>query len=206
MNLACVVRHAGDGVYQSHSSLVPHLTQGTLGDDAASLKRWTNHMAFCLEEALEHEFQLPPEQISQGVKALHDALGWDASVGHVIPSAPLAAGTWDEAVETCSQVFQQYGLPATVAKEWHVELKNVHGADPPVIPDLGGMLQSCRDFGLIVAVCTSDDRAPTDNSLRNWNVTDLVDVRTHRTGETLIVVFAWSRSSPSNCLVKTCCS
>ena len=133
-------------------------------------------MTFCMEKALEDELQLSPEIITKGVKALHDALGWDASVGHVIPSAPLAAGTWQEAVETCSHVFQQYGLSSSVASEWHAELKNLHGADPPVIPNLGDMLQSCRDLGLIVAVCTSDDRSPTNNALRNWNITNLVDV------------------------------
>jgi len=133
-------------------------------------------MTFCLEEALQHELSLPENQIQRGVKALHDALGWDASVGHVVPSAPLAAGTWEEAVETCSTIFQAYGLPANAAQKWHAELKNVHAADPPVIPDLGGMLQSCRDMGMIVAVCTSDDRGPTNNALKNWNITDLVDV------------------------------
>lgn len=136
-------------------------------------------MTLCLEEALQHEFCMPQAQIESSVKALHNRLGWDASVGHVIPSAPLAAGTWEEAVEMCSQLFQSFGLSPNAAKEWHSQLKNVHGADPPVIANLSGMLQSCRrDFGMIVAVCTSDDRAPTNASLKNWNVTNLVDVRT----------------------------
>jgi phosphoglycolate phosphatase-like HAD superfamily hydrolase len=129
---------------------------------------------------MEHaliELQLSREIIAQAIKALHDKLGWDASVGHVIPSAPLAAGTWQEAVELSSNVFQHYGLSSSVASEWHKELRNVHEADPPVISNLCDMLQSCRDLGLIVAVCTSDDRSPTNNALRNWSITHLVDVR-----------------------------
>lgn len=131
-----------------------------------------------LSNALELELHLPPAQIQRDVAALHDSLGWDASVGHVVPSAPLAAGTWEEAVERCSTLFQQFGLSAHVASQWHAELKNLHGADPPTIPNLEEMLQSCRNLGMIVAVCTSDDRAPTDASLKNWDITSLVDVST----------------------------
>ena len=36
---------------------------------------------------------------------------------------------------------------------------------------------------MIVAVCTSDDRAPTNASLKNWNVTNLIDVRTTAASE-----------------------
>ena len=93
-------------------------------------------MTFCLEEALQHELRLPQADIESHVKALHDLLGWDASVGHVIPSAPLAAGTWEEAVEMCSTLFQSLGLSPNAAKEWHGRVKNVHSADPPVIPNL----------------------------------------------------------------------
>lgn len=149
---------------------------GTLGDDAASLKRWVEHMTNRLSKSLQYELHKLPAEIQRDVTALHDSLGWDASVGHVVPSAPLAAGTWEEAVERCSTLFQMFGLSANAASDWHAELKNLHGADPPVIHDLGGMLQSCRDLGMIVAVCTSDDRAPTDSSLNNWNITNLIDV------------------------------
>ena len=129
-----------------------------------------------LSEALEHQLSLSEQQIQQDVRTFHNTIGWDASVGHVVPSAPLAAGTWEEAVERCSTLFQRFGLPEYAAREWHGEVKNVHGADPPVIPNLGGMLQSCRDFGLKIAVCTSDDRKPTDNALHNWKITNLIDV------------------------------
>jgi hypothetical protein len=119
-------------------------------------------------------------QEEEEVHAFHQVIGWNASEGRLVPSAPLAAGTWDEQVERCSTLFQnRCGLPAHVAHEWHSELSNLHGADPPVIANLRELLHSCRaEFGMLVAVCTSDDRAPTDAALDHWNITDLIDVST----------------------------
>lgn len=129
-----------------------------------------------LSKALEYELHKQPAEIQRDVDALHESLGWDSSVGHVIPSAPLAAGTWEEAVERCSTVFQKFGLSENVASAWHAELKNVHGADPPTIPNLAEMLQDCHDLGMIVAVCTSDNRIPTDAALENWKITHLINL------------------------------
>jgi hypothetical protein len=157
------------------------LTSGTLGNDAASLQRWVNHMTSRLTSALLVEQQqrlvlLSSEeedrrdvlllQEEEEVHAFHQVIGWNASEGRLVPSAPLAAGTWDEQVERCSTL-------------WHSELSNLHGADPPVIANLRELLHSCRaEFGMLVAVCTSDDRAPTDAALDHWNITDLIDVST----------------------------
>lgn len=150
---------------------------GTLGADAASLKRWVEHMTNRLTSALEEKL-VSQDIIEDNVKALYQVIGWDASIGRVVPSAPLAAGTWEEQVETCSTLFQTFGLPSHVAQEWHKELSNhLHNTDPPLIDDLRGLLQKCHDFNMRVAICTSDDRAPTDASLRNWDITDLVHVR-----------------------------
>lgn len=154
---------------------------GTLGADAASLKRWVDHMTNRLTSALE-ETLVSQDVIKKNVQALHQVIGWDASIGRSVPSAPLAAGTWDEQVETCSTLFQMFGLPSHVAQEWHKELSHdLHGTDPPLIDDLRGLLQKCHDFNMRVAICTSDDRVPTDAALRNWDIADLVNVRSEQT-------------------------
>jgi hypothetical protein len=149
---------------------------GTLGADGESLKRWVEHMTNRLTCALEGHL-VAQDVIEQDVSYFYNSIGWDASVGTVVPSAPLAAGTWEEQVETCSTLFRKFGLLPHLAQEWHNEVSMLHGADPPVIADLRGLLIKCRELGMLVAICTSDDRNPTDASLKNWGITDLVHVR-----------------------------
>jgi phosphoglycolate phosphatase len=152
-----------------------HNNTGTLGDDSGSLKKWMNHMTDCFTECLRKNHYYESE-ISTIIQSLHNRLGWDNSIQNVISSAPLAVGTWEESIETCCNVAELCGLePRTLPRQWHAKLNNVHGSDPPIIPNLIEMIQSCRDLGLIVAICTSDDRTSTDSAIRNWNISDLID-------------------------------
>lgn len=160
--------------------------EGTLGDDAASLKRWVNHMSTHLTLALE-ERKVPLDEIQSNVQVFYQTIGWDDRIGRLVPSAPLAAGTWEEQVEQCSTLFSNHcGLPPTTAQEWHDQVSTLHAADPPIIDNLREMIQTCHNFGMKVAVCTSDDRIPTNVALENWGITDLIDVR--RTTKRVYVV------------------
>jgi len=138
-------------------------------------------------------------------------LGWDADRDDVVPSAPLAAGTWEEQVETASTLFQEFGMEngSDKARQWHGDMGNLHGNDPPVIDDLRGMILSCRKAGLLVAICTSDDRSATDVALSNWGLTDLIDFSicgdevTHSkpSAQPLQLLCKEAQLEPSNCIV-----
>jgi len=166
---------------QQLASLKSHLARakmivfdkdGTLGDCSSSLKRWAHYMTDRLEAALVDHGSA---HVEQHVRAFHSAIGWDARRGDVVPSAPLAAGTWSEQVVATAALLRTFGLSPHLAKQWNDELGNVHSQDEPVIANLKDMLLQCRELGLRVAVCTSDDRTPTDLALGHWGITNLVE-------------------------------
>jgi hypothetical protein len=118
------------------------------------------------------------EQIIGAVARFHSVLGWDAGRDNVVPSAPLAAGTWEEQIVNSANIFQDLGIQDPVAKAstWHDKLGDLHGNDSPVIADLRGLILDMKSRGLKVAICTSDDRLSTDASIMNWKLKDLIDV------------------------------
>ena len=172
---------------------------GTLGDDSGSLKKWMTHMTDCFTEYLtsssssssSRNYSYSESEISTILQSLHNKLGWNSTIQNVIPSAPLAVNTWEESIEICCTVLAEVELCShgglsisasddairTLPRQWHAKLQNVHGFDPPIIPipNLIKMIQSCRDMGLMVAICTSDDRLSTNSALQNWNITNLID-------------------------------
>jgi hypothetical protein len=126
-----------------------------------------------------------PEDIWEHVLQFHSAIGWDTEAQDTMPSAPLAAGTWEEQVVSAAALFSHFGIPNALTKvqQWHQTLSDhgeLHGTDDPVISisNLRHVLQTCRDdYGLLVAICTSDDRTGTNAAILHWNITDLIDVR-----------------------------
>eukprot|EP00978_Attheya_sp_CCMP212_P011221 scaffold27562_cov38-Attheya_sp.AAC.1 len=173
---------------------------GTLGNDKATLQRWTDHMTRHLRLELEGLHQQTnddndvdananvngkttktPEDIWEHVLHFHRAIGWDTEAQETVPSAPLAAGTWDEQVASAAALFSHFGIPHALLKvqQWHETLSGeLHGTDDPVISisNLRHVLQTCRDdHGLLVAICTSDDRTGTNAAILHWNITDLID-------------------------------
>ena len=173
---------------------------GTLGDDSGSLKKWMTHMTDCFTEYLtsssssssSRNYSYSESEITTILQSLHNKLGWNSTIQNVIPSAPLAVNTWEESIEICCTVLAEAELCCsgsglsisasddairTLPRQWHAKLQNVHGFDPPIIPipNLIRMIQSCRDMGLMVAICTSDDRLSTNSALQNWNITKLID-------------------------------
>lgn len=179
-----------------YNAITTYITTGTLGDDSGSLKKWMNHMTDCFTEYLtssssssSRKYYYSESEITTILQSLHSKLGWNSTIQNVIPSAPLAVNTWEESIEICCTVLAEEELCSgsgllsasddarTLPRQWHAKLKNVHGFDPPIIPipNLIRMIQSCRDMGLMVAICTSDDRISTNSALKNWNITNLID-------------------------------
>jgi len=161
----------------SKAKMIVFDKDGTLGDDKASLQRWATHMTSQLTQlVLETKSQQQQQQlIPVIVNEFHAKIGWDPIRQAVLPSAPLAAGTWDEQVTTLQTLLNKYHLDptGTLATEWHRPIL-LHGADPPVISNLRSVLLDCQRHGLILSVCTSDERTSTDQALANWNVDDLI--------------------------------
>jgi hypothetical protein len=154
---------------------------GTLGDCTASLKRWADHMTNKLVQELQ-QMDNSEEQIIGAVARFHNILGWDAVRNNVVPSAPLAAGTWEEQIVNSANIFQDLGIqdPIVKASTWHYSLGDLHGNDAPVLADLRGLILDMKSRGLKVAICTSDDRLSTDASIMNWNLKDIIDVSMER--------------------------
>ena len=150
---------------------------GTLLDQAPSLKHWVREMSSNLiRELVNNGYQDP--QIEADVEVFHKAIGWDSHSQKLVPSAPLAAGTWAEQIETCSTLFHAMGVADARAKalKWHQGMGNLHSKDEPLVDDLQGLLKECKLRNLIVAIATSDDRISTEIALTNHGLKDLVDV------------------------------
>lgn len=165
---------------------------GTLGNDTASLFRWIHHMTQKVEQdllqnATTSNGEMPTTSpISTLVEEFHSAMGFRLPnengqiKNSLLPSAPVASATWEEILDICQQIFKRSGIKDAREKtmQWHDEVKNLHGQDPPLVGDLRGLLQGLKQtHGFLIAICTSDDRSSTDASLKNWNLTDVVNVR-----------------------------
>ena len=190
---------------------------GTLGDCNASLKRWVDHMVRMIRTNRRHTIigaaaatgtTTTTTRSDDNDSLLHqnfyDKVGWDSENDQVTPSAPVAAGTWEQITDIVYEFLMehrdQFGYggvhrsrsnnnnnseedPSSVeaslrklAKEWSYGLDDLHGGDDPVIDNLKGMMEECHEMGYLVAVCTSDDRAGTDQALKAWGIDKLVDV------------------------------
>mmetsp|Transcript_61852 Transcript_61852/g.151229 ORF Transcript_61852/g.151229 Transcript_61852/m.151229 type:complete len:508 (+) Transcript_61852:213-1736(+) len=177
---------------------------GTLGDCNASLKRWVYHMVKMIRTNSRHHTTTAADASSTDDSLLdqnfYDKVGWDSDKDQVTPSAPVAAGTWEQITEIVYDFLMEhkdhfgYGRrhrPSRnigedsssvesslrmLAKEWSYGLDDVHGDDDPVIDNLKGMIEECHEMGYLVAVCTSDDRAGTDLALKAWGIDRVVDV------------------------------
>ncbi|KAL3911662.1 MAG: hypothetical protein SGILL_007193 [Bacillariaceae sp.] len=148
---------------------------GTLGDCTGSLRKWVFFMADRARDVLE-------SANDDIIQELYEDLGWNTTIDNVIPSAPVAAGTWGGAMQIVYDFLQRHKdkcnsiVTLEMVQEWHHELGDLHGQDEPLIDDLRGMLEQCQAMGYLVAVCTSDDKAATKVALKTWGVDDVVNV------------------------------
>ena len=179
----CMKEAAADFVHSLRDSSRPKMIvfdkDGTLGDCTASLRRWVHHMTSKIKDTFTDHGHL--ENI---VHMFHTEIGWDAVIDDVVPSAPVAAGTWDDIVRMVYDFLVRHqdlmvGSAQIVTKEvveqWHAELGDLHEHDTPLLDDLVMVMHACQELGYTIAICTSDDRQSTDKALRRWGIDEVVD-------------------------------
>ena len=55
--------------------------------------------------------------------------------------------------------------------KWHQELGDIHANDSPLISDLTKILITVFiNHGIIISICTSDDRDSTTKCMANWGM------------------------------------
>jgi phosphoglycolate phosphatase-like HAD superfamily hydrolase len=105
------------------------------------------------------------------------AIGFDPSTGRVAAGGPLATATMAGIEETVARVLRRWCPSISAARRateaaWFVP-------DPVALAvplaDLGALFARIRDAGGRIAVITTDDRAPTDATLRALGVRALVE-------------------------------
>lgn len=81
------------------------------------------------------------------------AIGWDAAMDDVVPSAPLSAATWTEILHISASSLSGSGLnvDANELFTWHQNLGDVHSEDEP--------LGTLRVLQIVLFSFLSPDRA-----------------------------------------------
>ncbi len=150
---------------------------GTLGDCTPALKVWSQRMTVCVERKCT-AYGLSSSDTERILSKFHLSVGWDSLIDDVVPSAPLSAGTWEGIIELSTEALIEAGLnvDSQEVREWHDRIGDLHSEDPPLIPHLPQFLRQFKiDHGILIAICTSDDRRATNSCMRNWNIDGLVD-------------------------------
>ncbi len=139
---------------------------GTLIDFHAMWGGWARELGTRLEAAARRP--VAPDVFA--------AIGFDPSTGRVAAGGPLAAAT----------MAQIEGVVATVLRRWCPSVAAARRAtetawfvpDPVALAkplaDLPALFGALRDAGRRIAVVTTDDRAPTDATLRALGVREAV--------------------------------
>jgi phosphoglycolate phosphatase len=135
---------------------------GTLIDFGAMWGGWARELGARLDGATRRP-------VSGDVFA---AIGFDPSSGRVRSGTPLAVETMAEIQETVAAVVRRW-CPSIAAARRAVETAwfepdPVATARP--LGDLRGLFAELRARGLLIAVATTDDRAPTEATLRALGV------------------------------------
>ena len=104
------------------------------------------------------------------------AIGFDPSSGRVAPGAPMAVGTLDD-IESIVETVLRRWCPSVAAARRAVDA--AWNAPDPValaepLADLPSLFGILRASGRRLAVITTDDRVPTDATLRSLGVRELV--------------------------------
>jgi phosphoglycolate phosphatase len=104
------------------------------------------------------------------------AIGFDPVNSRVRAGAPLAVATMGEIAEVLAAVIRRW-CPSVAAARRAVETAwfvpdPVASATPTA--DLAALFGRLRDSGRLIAVATTDDRAPTEATLRGLGIRELV--------------------------------
>lgn len=142
--------------------LVAFDKDGTLIDFHAMWGGWARDLGGRLEAAARRP--VAPDVFA--------ALGFDPSNGRVRPGAPLAVGTMGEILELVASVLRRW-CPSVAAARRAAEAAWFE-PDPVALAvplgDLAALFAELRASGRVICVTTTDDRAPTDATLRALGV------------------------------------
>jgi len=140
---------------------------GTLGDCTPALSAWSSRMTNAVMQKCASA-GIPPSQVNDVVLNFHQAIGWDDTAQDVVPSAVLSAATWDEIVDASAVSLAHSGLDVdrNEVLQWHKNLGDIHADDPTLVKNLPRFLRHFRHHGIMIAICTSDDRACTEACMR----------------------------------------
>jgi phosphoglycolate phosphatase len=139
---------------------------GTLIDFNAMWGGWTLELGRRLDGATRRP-------VSGDVFA---AIGFDPAGERVLAGAPLAVGTMAEIREIVAAVVRRW-CPSVAAARRAVEAAWFE-PDPVALAqplgDLRGLFAAVRSSGRVIAVATTDDREPTEATLRGLRVREFV--------------------------------
>lgn len=114
-------------------------------------------------------------------EALHRALGYDPDSARLLADGPMATIPRAQLVLVAATVLYQHGLPwhraHELAEQSFAEIMSAlpERGDLDPIGDLAGLFDRLRDAGVRIAIATSDDRRPTEHTLRLLAVHERVD-------------------------------
>lgn len=164
------------------SSYLDILFIGTLGDCTESLHTWAKRMT----ESILLECQnmnLSNGNIEKIVSQFHHDIGWNPINESLSPSSLLSSGTWGQILDATALAIEKHTNGDLRNIREKVELFNAnmgdtHANDKPLVDDIQGLLTLLKhqNRGLLIAICTSDDRRSTNSCIKNWQIEKHIDV------------------------------
>jgi hypothetical protein len=139
-------------------------------------------MTNCITEECQNT-NLQPDEIDQLIAEFHHTIGWNSVDECMLPSSYLSSGTWEQILDATALVLESYGNGfidniRERVEFWNKNLGDIHANDKPLVDDLPGLMsdlkQQCE--GVIIAICTSDDRRATKACVKNWKLEGHIDV------------------------------
>ena len=148
------------------TDLVVFDKDGTLLDFHAMWDSWARDLGTRLEASVRRP--VAPDVFA--------AIGFDPTTGRIAAGGPLAIGTMAEIEGLLATVLRRW-CPSVAAARRAVEaawfVPDPVGAAVP-LTDLDALFRRVSHPGRRIAVVTTDDRAPTDATLRHLGVRDMV--------------------------------
>jgi len=139
---------------------------GTLIDFHAMWGGWARQLGARLDDVIRRP-------VSPDVFA---TIGFDPTTGRVAPGGPLATGTMAGIEETVARVLRRWCPSIAAARRATAAAWLVPDPAALAVPlaDLGAIFGRLRAEGRRIAVITTDDRAPTDATLRALGIREHV--------------------------------
>jgi phosphoglycolate phosphatase-like HAD superfamily hydrolase len=139
---------------------------GTLIDFHAMWGGWARELGERLDAGIRRPVSLD----------VFAAIGFDPSTGRVAPGGQLATATMAGIEETVARVLRRWCPSIAAARRATEAAWSIPDPVALAVPlgDLPAIFGRLRDDGRRIAVVTTDDRVPTDATMRSLGVRDLV--------------------------------